>query len=102
MKPGNDKKKRFTKGQQVFINAYLSKKENEYFMARAMIEEVPNGKKRLFKVKINAVADRPVGGPPCDKQAALLGRVVSKKYEELHKELPSFLLPGGWIEIVKE
>lgn len=94
-------KKKFTKGQQVFINAYLSKKENEYFMAMAEILEVPNGKKRLFKVKILAVADRPVGGPPCDKQATLLGRTVSKKYEELHKELPLFLTPGGWIEIVK-
>lgn len=94
-------KKKFSKGQQVFINVYLSKGTNEYFMALAKIEEVPSGKKRLFKVKIHAVADRSIGGPPSDKQATLLGRIVSKKYEELHKELPPFMTPGGWIEVVK-
>ena len=96
------KNPRFNKGQQVFVNAYMSKKENEYFMCMGTIEECPNGKKRLFKIKIRAVADRPVGGPPCDEQATLLGRTISKKYEELHKELPPFLVPGGWIEIVKD
>ena len=99
MKPNN---KTFVKGQQVFVNAYLSRKQNEYFMCFGTVTEIPKKNQRLYKIQINAVADRSVGGPPSDKQAALLGRTISKKYDELHKELPSFLTPGGWIEIVKD
>ena len=96
----SEQKSKFSRGQEVFINAYLPKRKNEFFMCRGKIESVPGENKKFYKIRINAVADRPVGGPPCDEQATLLGRTVSKKHEELHRELSPFFKPGGWIEVV--
>ena len=69
----------------------------------AIILECPSAQDRqIYKVKIVAVGDRPVGGKPIVKQAALLGRVITKKARELNRDYPAFMCPPGWIEMKSE
>lgn len=92
-------KPRYKKGQEVFLTAFLKKEKSTFYVCRATVEQVPGPNERqVYKAKITAVADRPVGGQPVVKQAQLLGLTVTKSTKELHADLPSFMCPPGWIE----
>ena len=88
------------KKDSIYLSAYIGKGANEFFICKAAILDLPSDHKPTFRVKITAVADRAVGGPPSEHQAVLLGRTFSKQKKDIHPTLHQFLEPGGWIEIV--
>jgi hypothetical protein len=87
------------KDQHVFLTAFLKKERSQFYVCKAIVEHVPDKNTRqIYKVRIVAVSDRPVGGSPVVKQAQLLGLTIVKSAKELHCELPIFMRPHNWIE----
>lgn len=90
----------FKKNQSVYFTAFLKQNKNRFYICKGVIEECPQPNERqIFKVKIVAVGNRAIGGPEEFSQSALLGRSISKKFRELHKTIPFFMEPPGWIEV---
>jgi hypothetical protein len=97
------KKPYFKEGQEVYLTAFMKKDKKVFYVCRAVVLQCPGPQDRqVYKVKIVAVGDRPVGGTPVVKQGALLGRTITKRTSELQKELPAFMCPPGWIELKPE
>lgn len=94
------KKIPFKKGDLVHFSAFLKKDKNIFYLCRGYITEAPNSIKQPFKVKIKGVGSHAIGGKENLNQAALLGRIISKKIDELVKEPNSMMIPPGWIEVV--
>lgn len=93
----------FNKGDEVLFTAFLKSNKNEFYMCKGIIEQTPQEtQKNNFKVRVIAVADAPVGGEQVVKQAQLLGRTITKKYNELFKEVAEFMKPKAWIQIVSD
>ena len=94
------KKQFFKEGQSVYFTAFLKQNKDRFYLCKGKIEACPGPKERqVFKVKIVAVGNRAIGGPEEFSQSALLGRSISKKFRELHKNIPFFMEPPGWIEL---
>ena len=78
----------------------MKQNKQRFYLCKGMIEKCPGGNERqIFKVKIVAVGNKAIGGPEEFDQSALLGRSITKKFKELHKEIPFFMQPSGWIEV---
>lgn len=89
----------FKKGQEVYLTAFLKEDKKTFYVCKGVVEEVPGpGQRQVYKVKITAVADRPIGGPPVVKQARLLGLNCTKRTRELHYQLSSWMCPPNWID----
>jgi hypothetical protein len=92
-------KPRYKKGDEVYLTAFLKKEKSTFYMCRAVVEQAPKqGERQVYKARIVAIGDRPIGGKPVVKQAQLLGLVVTKSTKELHKDPPAFMCPPEWIE----
>src|SRR3990167_227313 len=90
----------YKKGELIFITAFIKGEEGKFYVCRARIIELPEiGQRQIFKVLIEAVSDRAVGSIPTPTQAALLGRTIVKRENEISKDLPSFMIPKNWITI---
>lgn len=95
----------FKKGDQVFFHAFTKQHKDTFYMCRGIIEKVPpENERQVFKVKILAVGDRPIGGAPLNNlpQSSLLNRTITKKFKELHKEVTPFMKPPGWLKVVSD
>lgn len=90
---------RYRKGDEVFLWAFLKKYKGNFFMCRADIDECPEpNARRVYKVKITAVSEAAIGSSQTPAQASLLGRVITKRENEISKDIPGFLMPKAWIE----
>ncbi len=90
---------RYRVGHEIFLTAFMKRYKGKYFVCRAEIEECPKpNSRRVYKVKITAVADASVGGDTTPAQASLLGRTITKRENEINREIPVFLQPRAWIE----
>lgn len=99
-KPKKASKPVFKQGDQVFFTAFLKQDKQKFYLCRGILEKCPGKQERqLFKVKIIGVANKPVGGKESFDQSSLLGRVITKKFKELHKDVPFFMKPSAWIEV---
>lgn len=88
----------YKKGQLVYVVAYLKGQEGKFYVCQAEIEETPQpDQRRLYKVKIMAVGDRAIGGEPTPTQASLLGRTITKRENEITRDLAPFMAPPKWI-----
>jgi hypothetical protein len=100
MKP---RKPKFKKDQQVYLTAFLKEERGVFYVCKGIIQEVPGPSERqVYKVKIVAVADHAIGGPPVVRQARLLGLNCIKRTRELNNELAVFMTPSKWIDEVPE
>ena len=82
----------------IYITAFLKEEKSKYFICQASIVEVPKpDQRRLYKVKITAVADRAIGSLPTPIQACLLGRTITKRENEITREISPFMAPPQWI-----
>ena len=103
-KPNKPKQKErrsvFKQGEQIFFTAFLKQDRQKFYVCRGIIEKCPDNKERqLFRVKILAVASKAVGGKESFDQSFLLGKTITKKFNELHKEIPFFMQPSAWIKV---
>lgn len=91
----------YQKGQVVYINAFLKSEKGKFFVCKCLIEEIPQpNQRRVYKVKIVAVADKALGVKvSTPAQASLLGRVITKRENEMVKEIAPFMLPKAWITV---
>jgi hypothetical protein len=89
----------YKKGQEVYINAFLKSEKGKFFVCKCVVEETPQpNQRRVYKVKITAVADHAIGHKvSTPAQAALLGRIITKRENEMIQNMAPFMLPRGWI-----
>ena len=88
-------------GQEIYINAFLKSEKGKFFVCKCRVEETPQpNQRRVYKVKIIAVADHAVGAKmKVPTQASLLGRVITKRENEMTQTLASFMMPKTWITV---
>lgn len=102
-KPRPKRTSPFKTGMEVFFTAFLKKDKQKFYLCRGILEKCPAERERqLFKVKIIAVATKPIGGPESFDQSCLINRVITKKFKELHKDVSFFMRPDAWIEVATE
>lgn len=95
----NQSNNKFSKGQTVYFTAFLKKDKNTFYVCKGEILEVPQANERhVYKVKVQAISDRPIGGKPIVEQAQLLGITVTKRTRELTTQLNPFMTPTNWID----
>ena len=90
----------FKAGDQVYAIAFLRGEQTVYYVCRCVVEKAPEpSERRVYKVKITAVAAQAIGQKPSSTpvQATLLNRVITKRENELNKEMASFMMPKTWI-----
>lgn len=86
-------------GQIVFLTAFLKKDPKAVFICRGKIKQCPKEKERqIYKVEIIAVGAIPTVGATNKDPKSLLGINVTKKANELHKDMHQAFLPKKWIE----
>jgi len=84
----------------VYFTAFLKQEKQKFYLCKGTIEKCPESNDRqIFRVKIVAIGNKAIGGPEEFDQSALLGRSITKKFRELHKDIPFFMQPPSWIEI---
>lgn len=90
----------FKQGEEVFFTAFIKPRETAFFICRGQLEKCPDQKERqIFKVKVLAIASKAVGSKEEESsQSLLLGRTITKKFKELHKQIPFFMEPSKWLE----
>lgn len=88
-------------GDEVFINAFLKTIKGKFFVCKCNIEQTPQpNQRRVYKVKIVSVADHAVGDKrSTPTQASLLGRVITKRENEMTQTIPDFMMPKAWIDL---
>lgn len=92
-------KPRYRVGDSVYMTAFLKKYPGKFFVCKAVIEKCPEpNSRRVYKIKIMAVADAAIGSQSSPSQASLLGRSITKRENEINLEIPLFMQPEGWIE----
>ena len=90
---------RYKRGDKIYLWAFLKKYKGNFFMCRATIDECPKpNTRRVYKVKITAVSEAAIGSKETPAQATLLGRIITKRENEISKVVPGFLIPKSWIE----
>lgn len=91
----------FKKGQLIYINAFLKSEKGKFFVCKCQVEEVPQpNQRRTYKVKIIAVSDKAIGSKVSTPiQATLLGRVITKRENEMIENMAQFMMPKVWITL---
>lgn len=91
----------YKKGQMVFINAFLKSEPGKFFVCKCQVEDTPQpNQRRVYKVKIVAVSDKAVGSRiSTPAQASLLGRIITKRENEMIEKMADFMLPKAWITV---
>lgn len=90
----------FKDGDEVYAIAFLRGESTVYYVCKCIVEKAPDpSDRRIYKVKITAVAASAIGQKPTSTpvQATLLNRVITKRENELNKEIASFMMPKNWI-----
>lgn len=91
-------------GSRTYFTAFLKQDKETFYVCGGTIVQTPENKDRqVYKVKIDEVSLTPIGKKEeNNSQAALLGRIITKKFTELSKEPNEFMRPKAWIKIVRD
>jgi len=89
----------FKVGQEIFINAFLKSEKGKFFVCKSQVIEIPQpNQRRIYKVKIIAIGEQAIGYKESTPiQATLLGRVITKRENEMLEKIADFMLPKSWI-----
>ena len=91
----------FRKGDTVYALGFVKAHKGKHFVCKGQVVQTPEkGKRPVYKIKVVAVADSPVGGKFVVEQAVLLNKVITKHIDELHRDLNTFMAPPNWITIL--
>lgn len=90
----------FRKDETVFLLGFVKAHKGKHFVCKGIVTQLPEkGKRPVYKVRITAVADSPIGGTFVVEQAVLLNKTITKHADELHRHLNPFMAPPNWIEL---
>ncbi len=93
-------KHKFKLNQAVYCMGFVKAHKGKHFVCKACITQLPATDRAIYKLRIHAVADSPVGGSFVLEQASLLGKTITKHENEIHESLNDFLAPKRWIELL--
>ena len=86
---------KLVKDQVVYFTAF-PKDSEEKFVCKGVVTKVPISNREPYRVLIKAVATESVLGTPLEDRRLLIGRAISKYYQELTTSLGPILAPKNW------
>lgn len=90
---------RYKVGDTVYFTAYPKKNPDCFFVCEGVVEVTTNKNGRpTYRIKIYSVGDKPLIGKSKADSKHLLGKIVTKRENELTKTLSSLMEPKEWIK----